>query len=175
MMITLIYMREKMFMIKMEKIRFFIIIIVLIAFDQISKTWIINNRNDLPKTIIKNILDFTYCENRGIAFGIASGHVHLFSLITLLVLVSLLIIICFNFHRMSNIGSIGVAMLIAGGFGNFIDRTFRLYVVDFIDIRGIVEFPIFNIADICVVAGVVLICISWFINCRSEDCGKINS
>ena len=66
-------------------------------------------------------------------------------------------------------------MLIAGGFGNFIDRTFRLYVVDFIDIRGIVEFPIFNIADICVVAGVVLICISWFINCRSEDCGKINS
>lgn len=153
---------------KVGKIRFFIIIIVLIALDQISKAWIVLNRNDLPKTVIKNILSFTYCENKGIAFGLASGHVRFFCIITLLVLISIVIAICFNFHRITNIGSIGIAMLIAGGFGNLIDRAFRMYVVDFIDIREMFEFPIFNIADICVVIGVVLICILCFFKYRSE-------
>ena len=153
---------------RIGKIKFFVIIIVCLVLDQMSKLWIIHNRNDLPKIVIKNILSFTYCENRGIAFGLASGHVHFFCIITLLVLVSIVIAICLNFHRMNNIGLIGIAMLLAGGFGNLIDRAFRLYVVDFIDISGMFRFPIFNIADICVVIGVVLIGISWFVNYRSE-------
>ena len=61
----------------MNKRKFFILIIILICIDQISKFLVVFNKDDLPKTIIKNFLNITYCENRGIAFGLASGYVQL--------------------------------------------------------------------------------------------------
>ena len=51
-------------------------------------------------------------------------------------------------------------MLISGGVGNLIDRLIRLYVVDFIDFGEFINFPVFNIADIFVVIGVIVIGIS---------------
>ena len=166
------YMRElEMYM---NKIKFFIFIISLIVIDQISKIIIVMNKEVLPKTIINDLLNITYCENRGIAFGFASGHVQFFSILTLALLVIITITVYLKFDKMHGLYSIGTAMLIAGGIGNFIDRAFRSYVVDFIDIR-LFEFPIFNIADICVVLGVVIIGIASVINYRREEANGNNS
>lgn len=48
-------------------------------------------------------------------------------------------------------------MIISGGLSNLIDRLSRGYVIDYIDINQIFNYPVFNIADICVVIGVILL------------------
>lgn len=144
----------------MNKRKFFILIIILICIDQISKFLVVFNKDDLPKTIIKNFLNITYCENRGIAFGLASGYVQLFAIITLVIIVAILICVCINFKKINTFLSVGIGMLISGGVGNLIDRLIRSYVVDFIDFGDFINFPVFNIADIFVVIGVIVIGIS---------------
>lgn len=144
----------------MNKRKFFILIIILICIDQISKFLVVFNKDNLPKTIIKNFLNITYCENRGIAFGLASGYVQLFSIITLVIIVAILICVCINFRKINTFLSVGIGLLISGGVGNLIDRLIRSYVVDFIDFGDFINFPVFNIADIFVVIGVIVIGIS---------------
>lgn len=144
----------------MNKRKFFILIIILICIDQISKFLVVFNKDNLPKTIIKNFLNITYCENRGIAFGLASGYVQLFAIITLVIIVAILICVCINFKKINTFLSVGIGMLISGGVGNLIDRLIRSYVVDFIDFGDFINFPVFNIADIFVVIGVIVIGIS---------------
>ena len=144
----------------MNKRKFFILIIILICIDQISKFLVVFDKDNLPKTIIKNFLNITYCENRGIAFGLASGYVQLFSIITLVIIVAILICVCINFKKINTFLSVGIGLLISGGVGNLIDRLIRSYVVDFIDFGDFINFPVFNIADIFVVIGVIVIGIS---------------
>lgn len=55
-------------------------------------------------------------------------------------------------------------LIIAGGIGNLIDRIFRGFVVDYIDINPIIKYPMFNIADICIVIGAILVVIKLIIN-----------
>ena len=52
--------------------------------------------------------------------------------------------------------TIGTCLILAGGIGNVIDRIFRGFVVDYIDITGIINFPIFNLADILIVLGIAI-------------------
>lgn len=152
----------------MKRKTFFLITIILIFIDQIIKYFVVINKNLLPQNIIKNILNFTYCENRGIAFGIGSGHVFSFSIITGIAIIFIIIAICINYKKLDKLSALGISLFLSGGIGNFIDRTFRGYVIDFIDFRELINFPIFNFADICVVIGVVFIGI-YFIKCiRSE-------
>ena len=157
---------------KKNRAIFFIITIISVCIDQLSKLFVIANKESLPKNLLFNLLKFTYCENRGIAFGLASGHARFFSIATLIILVVIVCMLCKNFDKLGKLLSIGAAFLVAGGFGNFIDRAVRAYVVDFIDISNIIKFPIFNVADICVVMGVILIGISYF---RGEEIEKNNS
>ena len=49
---------------------------------------------------------------------------------------------------------IGISLVLGGGIGNLIDRIFRGYVIDYIDINNLFSFPIFNLADICIVLGI---------------------
>lgn len=159
------YMKEKVFM---NKLKFFITIVVLIIIDQLSKFCIILNKNNLPATVINGIFKFRYCENRGIAFGLASGYVSIVSIFTLIILIAIIFLVCLNFKKLNSVCATGVALLTAGGFGNLIDRMFRSFVVDFMDFSDLINFPIFNVADICVVVGVVLIGISCIIDYRRE-------
>lgn len=158
----------------MKRKNFFLVSIILVFIDQITKFFIVINKDILPKTILKNILDFTYCENRGIAFGIGSGHVFTFSIITGIAIISIIIAICINYKKINKLCAYGLTCLIAGGIGNFIDRTFRTYVIDFIDFNKLINFPIFNFADICVVVGVIIIGIDCVINIRGEKFEKNN-
>ena len=66
----------------MKKVKFFVINIILITIDQIFKYYILINKENLPNNIINGALNFTYCENRGIAFGIGQGGAKIFALMT---------------------------------------------------------------------------------------------
>ena len=154
----------------MKKVKFFVINIILITIDQIFKYYILINKENLPNNIINGVLNFTYCENRGIAFGIGRGGAKIFALMTLLMIIVALIYIAFKFNKLKGLTVFGIALVISGGIGNLIDRLFRGYVIDYIDFSEIVDFPIFNFADICIVVGVIIIGISYL----KKEGGKVN-
>lgn len=159
----------------MKKVKFFVINIILITIDQIFKYYILINKENLPNNIINGVLNFTYCENRGIAFGIGQGGAKIFALMTLLMIIVALIYIAFKFNKLKDLTVFGIALVISGGIGNLIDRLFRGYVIDYIDFSEIVDFPIFNFADICIVVGVIIIGISYLKNEGGEVNERINS
>ncbi len=159
----------------MKKVKFFVINIILITIDQIFKYYILINKENLPNNIINGALNFTYCENRGIAFGIGQGGAKIFALMTLLMIIVALIYIAFKFNKLKGLTVFGIALVISGGIGNLIDRLFRGYVIDYIDFSEIVDFPIFNFADICIVVGVIIIGISYLKNEGGEVNERINS
>lgn len=159
----------------MKKVKFFVINIILITIDQIFKYYILINKENLPNNIINGVLNFTYCENRGIAFGIGQGGAKIFALMTLLMIIVALIYIAFKFNKLKGLTVFGIALVISGGIGNLIDRLFRGYVIDYMDFSEIVDFPIFNFADICIVVGVIIIGISYLKNEGGEVNERINS
>ncbi len=135
-----------------------LIVALLIAIDQLTKSWAFNNlRSNDSIVVIEDLLEFTYVENRGAAFGILQGRSMFFVLITLGVSFFLIYYIFKNYHTTSIFMKISLSLVLAGAVGNLIDRLVRGFVVDFIFVRfwGYYDFPVFNVADICVVVGAI--------------------
>ncbi|NLN14167.1 MAG: signal peptidase II [Tissierellia bacterium] len=138
----------------------FIIAALFIFLDQISKYAAVKYlKGQKPVVIIENLLQFTYVENRGAAFGILQGKRTLFLIITIAVVLIITLYLIRYYHQMNKVTKISFALLIAGAIGNLIDRVRLGYVVDFISVRLInrYDFPVFNIADICVVISTIFI------------------
>lgn len=143
----------------------YIIVCLLVAFmvflDQWSKHLaVIHLKDKTPGTVIvmKKLLQLTYVENRGTAFGIGQGKVWLFTLTSIVILAFVIYLyrkIPFE-KRYIPMRMVGI-LLAAGAIGNMIDRIAQGYVVDFFEF-GFIDFPVFNVADIYVtVAEVMLI------------------
>ena len=158
----------------MKKEKFFLSIIILAFIDQLSKLFIIINKNNFPIVIINDALEITYCENKGIAFGIGDGLTLLISIVTAIIMGLILVLIYKNYNKIEKKLLIGAALLISGGLGNFLDRIFRRHVVDFIYFK-LINFPVFNFADICIVVGVIIIGIGFILADRGENIEKNNS
>ncbi len=136
------------------------IVIVLILIDQLTKYLAIEHlMGNGQVEFIPNILNFVYVENRGAAYGMFSNNTFALAIISLLV-TFFLIYILYNSKKYFNFKYIDfvILLIIAGALGNFIDRFFRTYVVDFLEF-GFIDFPVFNMADCYVVVGSVLIAI----------------
>ncbi len=106
--------------------------------------------------VIKDILYFTYVENRGAAFGILQNKQWFFVIVTLLIIFAMLFYLI-KYKPESKLLKLSLVFIMSGGIGNLIDRIRLGYVVDFIDVR-IINYPVFNIADCFVVIGAVLLC-----------------
>jgi len=140
----------------------FILSIVVIILDQISKFFAISYlKSSAPYIIIPNFFQFNYVENYGAAFGILQNKKIFFIIITLAVIVAISIFLVKSYFKINIFMRIGLALLLGGAIGNFIDRVRWSYVVDFISFRLInrYEFPVFNVADISVVIGTIIILI----------------
>jgi signal peptidase II len=137
----------------------------LIAFDQWTKYMVLLHVKPVGSIpLINHVLSFTYHENRGAVWGIMQGQIPV-------LIVSTIVILAVVFWIYSRIPDskkyiwlrIVAVLITAGAIGNFIDRLFRHYVVDFIYFEPI-DFPIFNVADTYVViAAFLLIFVSVFI------------
>ena len=135
-----------------------IAVLVLIAADQITKYLTVTYLKPVSTVeIIKNILSFTYVENRGAAFGILQNSRWLFIIFTVVV-IAVLIAYTIKKKISNKLYKISSALIIAGGIGNLIDRIFKGYVVDMIEVTFI-NYPVFNFADCCVVVGAILFCL----------------
>ena len=140
----------------------FLLICFIVLIDQISKNYIYQNQvqyKDNLVPVIEGILNFTYVENAGIAFGIFSDFDGLkVVFIVVPILITLYLFSLLNNKEFQNpFSHISLLLIISGAIGNIIDRIFRGYVIDFIQF-DIDIFPyIFNIADSSVTIGLLLL------------------
>jgi len=127
----------------------------IVLLDQVSKFLILNTLGfERSKNIVPNLLNFTLVKNRGAAFSLLSNSSSLLTVIS--ILASLLFItIILKFPPKSYWNFIGLAYLLGGTLGNGIDRLFKGYVLDFLELVPI-NFPIFNVADISI--NIAIIC-----------------
>ncbi|MDR1560112.1 MAG: signal peptidase II [Clostridiales bacterium] len=132
----------------------------LIAIDQLSKYLAVTLLKPVGTvTIIEGVFSLTYVENQGAAFGLLQGARWFFVVITIAIMVG----IVYFYRTLPKEKAYGKArfallLIVSGALGNFIDRFRRGYVVDFFHARFI-DFPVFNIADSCVVVGTILFAI----------------
>ncbi|MBO5248463.1 MAG: signal peptidase II [Clostridia bacterium] len=92
-----------------------------------------------------------YCENTGAAFSILEGKTWFFILLTVL-LCSLIVILLFRGTVRSSLARVALVCIASGGIGNMIDRVARGFVVDMFDFY-LIDFAVFNVADIFVCCG----------------------
>ena len=115
-------------------------------------------RDHAPLRILPGVVDLAYTENHGVAFSALerlSIHPPAWALFALAVVAtSALLGLWFRRRRASWPEHAGFALVVAGALGNALDRIARGHVVDFIHVRF---WPVFNVADILVVAGGILL------------------
>ena len=133
----------------------------ILLLDMFTKTLAIEHLTKVPTLpVIKNVFHLTYCENTGAAFSMFSGKPYILAVISL-VLVAILVGYIALKKPKSRVLMLSLTAIAAGGLGNIIDRFTRGFVVDFFDFR-LINFAIFNVADIAVCCGVVLLGIYLF-------------
>ena len=147
------------------------IIFILTFLDQGSKYFVLTRLKNTPDIIlIPGVLQLHYLENRGMAFGLFEGKIPVFVILCVL-------FFCVFFYVYARIPRTGYyipltitsLIMVSGALGNFIDRVFRKYVVDFIYF-SLIDFPVFNMADIYVVcSGILLVILVCFKYKNDED------
>lgn len=133
-----------------------LVIILLIAIDQIIKLFVLKNLAPIGSyTVIEKFLSLTFVKNTGAAFGSFSGYTTVLSVITAIVLVVGLIYLLSGKVKPKFL-YVTVLMVISGGAANLIDRVFRGYVIDYIE-PLFINFAVFNFADMLVTVGAFMI------------------
>jgi signal peptidase II len=130
----------------------FIVAAVVVAVDQLTKSIALANFKDEPQDVIEGVLTFRITYNSGGAFGLLQGLPGLFLVATI---VASVVILFWVRHLDRPHWMVPLGMVLGGGMGNLIDRVVRStdgQVVDFIDFHF---WPVFNIADACIVVGVL--------------------
>ncbi len=153
----------------MKKYLGFILCIALIGIDQITKIVARNNLKDKDFPIIKDVLEFSYVRNTGAAWGILPNATLFFAIFTLIVVAGLVYVYIktpednyYNYLRIITL------VVIAGAVGNLIDRVFRKYVIDFIYFK-LINFPVFNVADIYVTVSGAALLLLFFTKYKDEE------
>lgn len=139
-----------------------VIILILTICDQLLKSWVASSIVlGGSKQLIPGIIELTNLRNSGAAWSIFEGQQTFFTIITI---VAIIVIGYFIWQYRKNIPMlIGLSLIMAGTIGNFIDRLRQGYVVDMFE-TTFINFPIFNIADICLTIGVI-----WLIICILKE------
>lgn len=143
---------------------------LLILADQVTKKLaVVYLKQQGNISLISGILELQYLENQGMAFGLLKGRQFLFILFCIIFCVVLIYFFIkipkTPYYRPLIIIS---GFLVSGATGNFIDRVVRGYVVDFIYF-SLIDFPVFNVADIYVVCSCIALILSILFHYKDED------
>lgn len=132
---------------------YFCLVSVLITCDFVSKVFALKYlKNGVSVNLIKNVCTLSYVENTGAAFGILKNQRTFFLLVTVLAIA--IIGYYFFVSKKDEINKIALIFIFSGTMGNFLDRIFRGYVIDFIEFTFI-DFPLFNLADTFLIFGLI--------------------
>ena len=147
-----------------------IAILILVFFDQFTKFLAVKYLKDQDAVkIIPKVLELNFLKNSGAAFGMLQNQKVFFILIAILVL----LIIAYVIFRLPddkkyNYINILLVMIASGAAGNMIDRVKQDYVVDFISFV-IINFPVFNVADIYVTVATFVFIILFLFYYKEKD------
>ncbi len=127
-----------------------------IALDQSSKAVVVACiEPGRSVTVIPHVLSITHSTNTGAAFGLLRGNGQIVFLAALVIVVMMLVWFFYSRDRMGAWSFLGLGLIVGGAVGNnLLDRVFRGKVVDFIDLGW---WPVFNIADIAIIVGVIIV------------------
>lgn len=145
-----------------------IIAILLIVVDQLVKAWVVAHLA-LGQTIpfIPGIVSLTHIKNTGAAFSILEGQQWVFYIVTVIALVVVAMLWRDSGHAW--LYRLGLTLIFAGAIGNFIDRVRQHFVTDMFQL-DFMNFGIFNVADMCLTIGVLLVLIHLlFFDKRGEN------
>ncbi|NET31516.1 MAG: lipoprotein signal peptidase [Cyanothece sp. SIO1E1] len=147
------------------KNRFFWIVAVIgLALDQLTKRWVVTNFELTvpPETwpIWPGVFHFTYVTNTGAAFSLFSEGGHWLRWLSLGVSLGLMAMAWLG-PRLNGWEQVGYGFILGGALGNGIDRLIAGEVVDFLEFR-LIRFPVFNLADVFINAGIVCLLIATF-------------
>lgn len=134
-------------------------ICILTVLDQVTKLMseTLKNTDGIP--VIKDVFELYYLENTGTAWGMFAGARIIFLIITCIVVAAITyIVIRMPLSKKYVPLYISMILLASGGMGNFIDRLYLGYVRDFFYFK-LINFPIFNVADVYVTVGIILLII----------------
>ena len=141
-----------------------IIIISAIAADRVSKVicrQYLRPLGSIP--VIKGVFHLTYVENTGAAFGMLQGNTW-FLILTSALVSAVVAYLIWKVKPENRYVKLSLALILGGALGNLVDRVLLGYVVDFLDFR---IWPVFNIADSCVVVGAILL--GYFVVVKGEN------
>lgn len=132
---------------------FWLVAITGLIIDQITKYLIVIEFKEVGVTLPlwEGVFHFTYVQNTGAAFSFFQGGAVWLRWLSLFV--SLALIVYALSDKLSKFEQIGYGFILAGAIGNGIDRFLFGYVVDFLDFR-LINFPVFNVADMCINLGI---------------------
>jgi signal peptidase II len=135
---------------------FWVVAIAGLILDQVTKYAISQTFNQVGETVPlwAGIFHLTYVKNTGAAFSFFTGGVSWLRWLSLAV--SLGLIVLARLTRLGKLEQLGYGCVLAGAFGNGIDRFLFGYVIDFFDFR-LINFPVFNIADVCINLGIIFL------------------
>lgn len=137
-----------------------ILIISLVLIDQIVKMLVVQFIAPTGGiTLINGVLSLTYLENKGAAFGLWNSRWLLIgvNIVIIFVIIKLLRSKTYDFTKQMKTA---YSLILAGGITNLIDRLFRGFVIDYIDINELFYYPVFNLADICIIVGILIVVVT---------------
>jgi signal peptidase II len=142
---------------------------LVIVIDQATKYWI-QSRMAYGESspVIREVFHITYILNPGAAFGILENKTWFFIAVALVLLAG----VAYLYPRLpanQPMVKLGAGLLVGGAIGNLIDRVRIGYVIDFFDFR---IWPIFNVADICIVCGVA--CLAYYLLMTPDETESVS-
>ncbi len=151
-----------------------IVAVVLgVILDQYTKALAVKHLADGPIPIIKDVFELQYLENRGAAFGMLQGQQTFFFIITIITLLLIAILYIRMPHTKHFLPlRICLVAIVAGAIGNMIDRVSLHYVIDFFYFK-LINFPIFNVADIYATCASILLIALLIFYYKDEDIDQI--
>ena len=136
--------------------------ILFVALDQLFKYLVVTFLKDkLPIVLVEGVLELLYVENRGAAFGMLQNQQWFFILLTSVVMVFLIAVVVWGKYRQYMLLNMSFVLVLGGGIGNLIDRIAHGFVIDYIYFK-VIDFPVFNFADCCLVVGAVFMLVFFF-------------
>ena len=143
--------------------------ILLIILDQWTKNQAVISLKDHAKVLINGVFELRYLENQGAAWGMFSG-ARFFFVVFACLLSIVFAYIYFNMPTESkyNWMKLVIVLFISGALGNMIDRVVNGFVVDFFYF-SLIDFPVFNVADIYITCGAFLFVILILFYYKDDD------
>ena len=155
-----------------------LLLVAIIVIDQLTKAWARAALAENPVIVWKNVFSFRLIFNTGASFGIFENRtmaLTIFSIVGMIALGGLYAWLP-RTKKMRPL-RLMLTIIIAGGIGNIIDRLWMKKVTDMLSF-DLINFPVFNVADIGVTVGAIVMCVLWIFYYKDEDfekCKKSNS